>query len=215
MELEKDDRRPRGQLLRAATTSFGSVLPSARGSAIGSMKKLLALSILAAALVGCVSAGAVVTEPPNSATSPTNPPVASFAPVATPAGGAPSLVAVSASHPSAEAAAVFATCRIGEWIPIREVAGMAKLPAASDLTHYVPLTGRGPELKEPGPLWVIQINGDLTMRSEIWTDPIYFVTNSDFGYLGTGRITNTATGKTPQPEAPAVAPDRSLPPLAP
>jgi hypothetical protein len=179
------------------------------------MKRLVALTILTTALVGCVSAGAVVTEPPTSTTSPTNPPVASFAPVATPAGGAPGLVAVSASHPSAEAAAVFATCRIGEFIPISEVAGMAKLPAASDLTHYVPLTGREPELKEPGPLWVIQIKGDVPQRLEIWTNPICFVTNSDFGYMGTGPITNPATGKTTQPEAPAVAPDRSLPPLAP
>jgi hypothetical protein len=186
------------------------------------LNNVIVLSALAAALAGCVSAGAVVTEPPNSTTSPTNPPVASLAPVATPDSGAPSLVAVSASHPGAEAAAVFATCRIGEFIPINEVAGMAKLPAASDLTHYVPLTGREPLLKEPGPLWVIQIKGDVPQKGggspspgEIWTNPICFVTNSDFGYMGTGPITNTTTGKTTQPEAPAVAPDRKLPPLAP
>lgn len=92
---------------------------------------------------------------------------------------------------------------------------MAKLPAASDLTHYVPLTGREPLLKEPGPVWVIQIKGDVPQRSAIWTNPICFVTNSDFGYMGTGPITNPATGKTTQPEAPAVPPDRKLPPLAP
>lgn len=185
---------------------------SRRSSAV---KKLIALSVLTVALVGCVSAGAVVTEPPNSTTSPTNPPVASLAPVATPDSGAPSLAAVSASHPGAEAAFVFATCRIGEFVPINEVAGMAKLPAASDLTHYVPLTGREPLLKEPGPVWVIQIKGDVPQRSAIWTNPICFVTNSDFGYMGTGPITNPATGKTTQPEAPAVPPDRKLPPLAP
>lgn len=180
------------------------------------MKKLIALTVLTVALVGCVSAGAVVTEPPNSTTSPTNPPVASLAPVATPASGAPTLVAVSASHPSAEAADVFAICRIGDFIPINEVAGMAKLPAASDLTHYVALTGREPLLKESGPIWVIQINGDVPQRyGEIWTNPICFVTNSDFGYMGTGPITNPATGKTTQPEEPAVAPDRQLPALVP
>ena len=187
------------------------------------MKKLLALFILTTALAGCVSAGAVVTEPPNSMTPPTNPPVASLAPVATPESGAPSLASVSASDPSAEAAAVFATCRIGEWIPMSEVAGMAKLPAASDLTHYVALTGREPLLEEPGPVWVIQIKGDVPQQGggspspggEIWTDPICFVTSYDFGYLGTGPITNTTTGKTTQPEAPVVAPDRRLPPLAP
>lgn len=179
------------------------------------MKKLIALPVLTVALVGCISAGAVVTEPPNSTTSPTTPPVASLAPVATPAGGNPGLVAVSASHPSVEAADVFATCRIGEFIPINEVAGMAKLPSASDLRHYVALTGREPELKGPGPVWVIQIKGDVPQRGEIWTNPICFVTNSDFGYLGTGPITNTTTGKTTQPETPAVPPDRKLPPLAP
>src|SRR5690348_10646890 len=115
------------------------------------MKKaaLVALLALALALVGCASDGAVVTEPPNSTTSPTNPPVASLAPVVTPDSGAPALVAVSASHPSAEAADVLAKCRIGEFIPINEVTGMAKLPTASDLTHYVPLTGREALLKEP------------------------------------------------------------------
>src|SRR5689334_21402790 len=104
------------------------------------MKAIAALVVfpaLAVALVGCVSAGAVVSEPPTSATSPTNPPVASLAPVVTPDSGAPALVAVSASHPSAEVAKVFATCRIGEFIPINEVAGMAKLPSGRDLTHYV------------------------------------------------------------------------------
>lgn len=179
------------------------------------MKKLVALTVLTVALVGCVSAGAVVTEPPNSTTSPTKPPVASLAPVATPDRGAPSLVAVSASHPSAEAAAVFATCRIGEFIPINEIDGMAKLPAAADLAHYVPVTGREPLLKQSGPVWVIQIKGDVPARQEIWTNPVCYVTNSDFGYLGTGPITNAATGKTTQPEEPAVPPDRQLPALVP
>jgi len=187
------------------------------------MKKPIALFILTTALAGCVPAGAVVTEPPNSATQPTNPPVASLAPVATNEFGAPSLSPVSASHPGAEAAAAFATCRIGEWIPMSEVAGMAKLPAGSDVTHYVALTGRERLLKKPGPVWLIQINGDVPQPGggspspggEIWTDPICFVTNEDSGYLGTGPITNTTTGTTTQPQAPAVAPDRTLPPLAP
>ncbi len=187
------------------------------------MKKPVALFILTTALAACLPAGAVVTEPPNAATSPTNPPVASLAPVATPESGEPGLAPVSASHPGAEAAAVFATCRIGEWIPMSEVAGMAKLPAGSDVPHYVALTGREPLLKDPGPVWVIQIKGDLRQEGggspspggEIWTDPICFVTNADSGYLGIGPITNATTGTTTQPEAPTVAPDRTLPPLAP
>jgi hypothetical protein len=187
------------------------------------LKKLIALlPILTVAFVGCVAAGAVVTEPPNSPTLTTNPPVASLAPVATPESGAPSLAPVSASHPDAEAAAVFAICRIGEFIPISEIAGMAKLSAASDLPHYVGLTGREPLLKEPGPLWVIQIEGDVPQLGggspspgEVWTNPICFVMNSDQGYVATGPTTNLSTGKTTQPEAPAVPPDRMLPALAP
>jgi hypothetical protein len=187
------------------------------------MKKLIALTILTAALVGCRSSGSVVTEAPDSTTSPTNPPVASFAPVLTPESGAFALVAVSASRPGAEAADALAKCRIGEFIPINEVAGMAKLPAAGDLTHYVPLTGREPLLKEPGPIWVIQIKGDVPQHGggspspggEIWTNPICFATNSDGGFLATGPVTNLTTGKTTQPEPPAVVVDRTLPSLAP
>jgi hypothetical protein len=181
------------------------------------------LSVLTIALVGCVSSGQVVTERPTTTRSPTNPAVISPAPVVTPDSRAPSVVAVSASHPSAEAAAVFAACRIGDFIPITEVAGMAKLQAATDLMHYVPLTGREPVLKEPGPIWVIQITGDVRQQGggspspggEIWTNPICFVAESDTGYMATGPVTNTATGQTTQPKAPAVAPDRTLPPLAP
>jgi hypothetical protein len=187
------------------------------------MAALVVLSALAVALVGCVSRGAVVTEPPTSTTSPTNPPVASLSPVVSPDTGAPALVTVSASHPSGEAADVMAKCRIGEFVPIHEVGGMAKLPAASDLTHYIPLTGREPLLREPGPIWVIQIRGDVPQQGggspspggETWTNPICFVTNSDAGYLATGPVTNLTTGKMTQPEAPAVPPDRTLPPLAP
>ena len=181
------------------------------------MSKLIALPILTVALVGCVSLDVVVTEPPDSTTSPTSPRVASPAPVTTPAAVAPTLAPVSASHPGTEAAAVLATCRIGEGVPVDEVAGMAKLPSARDLPHYAPLTGREPVLREPGPLWVVQIKGDVPepMSGEIWTNPICIVSSSDSGYLGTGPITNLATGRVTPPEPPAVPPDRTLPPLAP
>ena len=51
--------------------------------------------------------------------------------------------------------------------------------------------------------------------SEVWTDPTCVVTENDSGYFATGPVTNTATGKVLQPEAPAVPPDRTVPPLAP
>ncbi|MBA2719026.1 MAG: hypothetical protein H0U52_07275 [Chloroflexi bacterium] len=179
------------------------------------MKRLVTLLILATSLVGCVSAGAVVTDPPTSTRSPTIRPVSSFAPVATSDTGAAAIGAVSASHPDAEAADVFVKCRIGDFIPMKQVAGMGKLPAGGDLTHYVPLTGREPELKEPGPVWVIQIRGDVSMGDQIWTDPICLVTNSEAGYMATGATTPYGTTKVTQPEAPPVPPDRDLPPLAP
>ena len=176
---------------------------------VAAARKLIAVSMLTIALTGCVSGGAVVTEPPNWIPPPTTRPVASLTPVATPVSGATTLVAVSASHPGAEAAGIFRICRVRDLIPIDEVAGMAKLPAAGDLPHYVPLTGREPQLKQPGPLWVIQIDGALTQYNgaspspggAIWTNPICFVTTSDFGFMATGPITDPtrqddATGAT-------------------
>jgi hypothetical protein len=179
-------------------------------------KRLVVLSAVALAVAGCISAGAVVTEPPGSSTTATPLPVASLSPVVTPVDGAPTLSLVSASHPGPEVLDVFAKCQIGTLIPVKQIAGMAKLPAVRDLTHYVPLTGREPQLKQTGPVWVIQIKGDVTQLSqEVWTDPICIVTDSDFGFFATGPFTDPTTGKTTQPEPPAVPPDRKLPPLAP
>jgi hypothetical protein len=99
---------------------------------------------------------------------------------------------------------------------MEEVAGMGKVPAAKDLTTFVPLTGREPQLKEPGPAWVVQIHGDVLQRGgEIWTDPTCVVTMNDSGYYATGPVKSTATGRVVMPEAPANAPTRGLPPLAP
>ena len=177
------------------------------------MKALLALAAVSLAFVGCV-AGAVVTEPPAATMTPTTKP-AETAP-ARPVDPGQELAAVSASHPTAAAADAMAKCHIGDMVVIEKVAGMAQLPTAAELLRYVPLTGREPQLKEAGPVWVIQIKGDVhQMGGEIWTNPICVVTESDFGYFATGPVTNTATGKTIQPEAPVVAPDRILPPLAP
>ena len=181
------------------------------------MKALLALTSVSLALVGCV-AGAVVTEPPAATTTPTTTPTTKPVQTASPqtVHTGQDLVAVSASHPSAAAVDALAKCHIGDMIVIKKVAGMAQLPVAADLLHYAPLTGREPQLKEAGPVWVIQIKGDVQqMGNEIWTNPTCVVTGSDHGYFATGPVTNTATGETVQPEAPAVAPDRTLPPLAP
>ncbi len=185
------------------------------------MKSLLALATIAVVLAGCV-AGAVVTEPPSAAVTepPTSTPVPTTGPTASvpplPTDPSQPLAAVSKFHPSPGAAEAMAKCHIGDMIVIDKVAGMAELPAAADILRYVPLTGREPQLKEPGPVWVIQIKGDVQqLGGEVWTDPTCVVTESVFGYFATGPVTNTATGKVTLPEAPAVMPSQTLPPLAP
>lgn len=109
-----------------------------------------------------------------------------------------------------------AKCHIGDMIVADKVAGMGLLPSAPDILRYVPLTGREPQLKEPGPVWVIQIRGDVQQRGdEIWTDPTCVVTATDSGYFATGPVTDLTSGKVTPPETPAVLPDQALPPLAP
>ena len=185
------------------------------------MKSLLALAATSLAIAGCV-AGAIVTVPPSGVG--TEPPPSTTVPATRPAVTAPTvstdpsqpLAAVSASHPSSGAAEAMAKCHIGDMIVIEKVAGMAELPAAADILRYVPLTGREPQLKEPGPVWVIQIKGDVQqLGGEVWTDPTCVVTESGFGYFATGPVTQTATGKVTLPEGPAVKPTETLPPLAP
>jgi hypothetical protein len=129
------------------------------------------------------------------------------------------VAAVSVSNPGAEAADVFSKCHIGDtdMILFKRVTGMGRLPAASDLPHFVPLTGREPQLKETGPVWVVTVHADIPQpgSSEVWTDPTCVVTDREFGWFATGPITDTATGKVTQPEQPAQLPDRVLPTLAP
>jgi hypothetical protein len=174
------------------------------------MLSTIAIGAISFLLVGCSTTGAVVTEPPATSTPSevTAPPVA----------GAPGLplAAVSASRPTAEAAGALAKCHIGDMIPMAKVSGMAKIPSAVELPHYVPFTGREPQLKVSGSVWVVQIRGDVQQRgNEIWTNPTCVVTSGEAGFFATGPVTNTATGKTVQPEAPPAPPDRPLPPLAP
>jgi hypothetical protein len=176
-----------------------------------------ALAVVAMAAIplfasGCSTAGAVVTEPPDP-----KPSTVAVRPAAT--DSLPidlSLDAVSASAPTTEAAGVLAACHVGDMITIDKVSGMAELPSAVDLPHFVPFTGREPQLKASGTVWVVQIRGDVQQRgNEIWTNPTCVVTSDDAGYFATGPVTNTATGKTIQPEAPPTSPDRALPSLAP
>ena len=128
-----------------------------------------------------------------------------------------SITPVSASKPGDEAASVLAKCNIGEQIPLSEVTGMGKVASASALVHYVPLTGREPQVKEVGPAWVITIHADLPQpgSTELWTDPTCVVTERDAGWYATGPVTNLSTGKTMYPERPSSPPLLRVPPLAP
>jgi hypothetical protein len=179
------------------------------------MKRRLAIAFLGISglALGCSTTGAVVTEPPATATVPTTPPPSATASVALPNA---SFAPVSATKPAAEAAAALAACHIGDLVPISNVSGMAQIASAADLVRYVPLTGREPQPKASGPAWIIQIHGDVQqMGGEVWTNPTCIVTSSESGYVATGPVTNTATGKTITPEAPKTPPDRPLPSLAP
>jgi hypothetical protein len=178
--------------------------------------RLVLITAIAALVAGCSAPGAVVTAPPSNEESPAATPVST--PRVTASADASPLDPVSASHPSKEAADAMAKCHIGkdDMIPIERVAGMGLVPSAADLQHYVPLTGREPQLKEPGPAWVVLVKGDVQqMGGEVWTDPTCVVTTNDFGYFATGPVLNQKTGKVTQPEAPPFAPDLTIPKLAP
>lgn len=110
-----------------------------------------------------------------------------------------------------------AKCNIGEQLPIDAVTGMGELNAASDLPKFVPFTGREPQLKDGGPVWVVTVHADVRQPGspEVWTDPTCVVTAGEAGYYATGPVTDLETGKTLQPEKPAIQPDRRVPPLAP
>lgn len=128
----------------------------------------------------------------------------------------PTISPISISNPSPGAKDAFEKCHIGDMIPIEKVAGMGQVPSAKDLLHYVPLTGREPQLQEESPAWVIQITGELRQRgNEIWIDPTCIVTANDLGFYATGPVRSMETGQVLEPEPPSKRPDRSLPPLVP
>jgi hypothetical protein len=173
------------------------------------------MTILLVLVAGCSSTGAVVTAPPDNAV-PTATAVSTAS--ATASADSSPIEPVSVSHPSKEAADALAKCHVGkdDMIPIERVVGMGLVPSAADLQHFVPLTGREPQLKDEGPAWVILVRGDVQqMGGEVWADPTCVVTRTDFGYFATGPVTNQATGKVTEPEPPPFAPDMTIPKLAP
>ena len=185
--------------------------------------RLAVISVASLVMSACTSAGNPVLESGGTgAAQPTAAPAATPALSAQPTPGGPQsatpapLSAVSRSAPTAAAADALAKCHIGDMIPASEVSGMAQLGAASEITRYVPLTGREPQLRDAGAVWVIQVHGDVQEPGgEVWTDPTCVVTQNDFGWFATGPARKTATGSVVQPERPPVPPDLALPTLAP
>jgi hypothetical protein len=168
----------------------------------------LLVAVLSAA--ACTAGGPVTLPERTSTVAPVeSPPIASAL--------ADVLAPVSRSNPAPGAADALAKCHIGDTIPIDKVTGMGEIGAASDVTRYVRLTGREPQLRDAGPAWVITVRADLPQppSSEVWSNPTCVVTQGEFGWYATGPVRNTATGALLTPEVPAVAPDRTLPPLAP
>lgn len=176
-------------------------------------------SIVAGALIvsGCTSALAPVTTPPDASKAPSPSSAVVASPNATVATSGADMVAVSASKPSAAAQAALNKCGIGDQIELKKVTGMGMIASPGDLPHYVPLTGREPQLAESGSAWIVTVHADIPQPggSEVWTDPTCVVTGEESGWWATGPVTDTATGNVIQPRAPIQQPDRSIPPLAP
>lgn len=177
--------------------------------------KGLSLCGAAAMLLGLAACGAniVVTQPPSAPerTASTQVETQATLPVD------PNITPVSKSHPDADAANAFAKCQIGVALPVStgQVSGMGRLASAERLLDYVPLTGREPELNATGPIWIIQVTGDIPQRGgEVWTDPTCVVTSSRSGWYATGPVT-LSTGNVVLPEPPAVPPRLALPSPAP
>lgn len=135
-------------------------------------------------------------------------------------GGRPidtTLTPVSASSPGPDAARVLDFCQVSQ-NDRGNVAGIAKLPHATDVYRYVDLSGKEPGLQGTDPTWVVQFKGVITqpMSGEAWVDPVCVVNSEDSGFYASGPVLdiNThAVKATPMP--PSKPATMALPTLAP
>jgi hypothetical protein len=176
----------------------------------------LSASIVATSLLAACSATLVpvTTSTPDASATPAPTQIVS---ATLPVGA--DIVGVSLSKPTADSKAVFAACHIGDLdqVPIAKVTGVGELASMKDILHYVPLTGREPQIKESGPVWIVTVHYDMFQPAgnEVWVDPTCVITGEEVTWYATGPVKNTATGKVILPEAPAALPDRAVPPLSP
>lgn len=126
-----------------------------------------------------------------------------------------SIEAVSASRPSDEAATAMELCGVAH-IGTENIVGMGRIMRAQDAWHYVPLTGREPELQTSSPAWIITFRGEVNMPrgQEVWLEPTCMVIDGQPGFYATGPVI-LPSGAVATPLPATAAPDRRLPPLAP
>ena len=129
------------------------------------------------------------------------------------------ILAISLSNHTAEDQAVLDGCHVGDHdlVPIANVTGMGKIASPKDLSRYVPLTGREPQLLDDGPAWIVTTHMNLAQPGgdEVWTDPTCVATRNELGWYATGPVTIASTGSARSPEPPKTPPDLIVPPLAP
>lgn len=183
----------------------------------------LTLTMLAStlAVIACAGPqGLVTSEAPTNEVLPSPSAVAATHPVESAQAGLPEgvLQVGSVAHPTPEEVEILGKCQVGGDLAIapNQVTGMAKLSDGSEITHFIPLSGREPQLNDPEPVWLLTVHGDIPQfGGEVWVDPSCVVTRQTFGYFATGAIRNKETGAETTPLPPVSQPDRSLPPPAP
>jgi hypothetical protein len=132
-----------------------------------------------------------------------------------------SIVPVSASHPSSDAAAALEACGFltpggnGIGYSLGIVSGMGLVSPGRNANFYAPI-GNTPEVKTDAPLWVITTSGrvDLVLAGTLIDGTCIVAPGSTNPlWLATGPfVSDNGVSSTPMPQPPAV---RRLPPLAP
>jgi hypothetical protein len=127
----------------------------------------------------------------------------------------PAIAPISIRNHSAEAEAAFQACHIDQY-GFQAVAGMGLVPTAAALAKYAPFSGREPQLKLPGPVWLVQFKGEIPMpkSGEIWIDPVCIKATGDQGYFAVNGV-RSPSGEFVAPLPAATAPTFRLPPLQP
>lgn len=130
----------------------------------------------------------------------------------------PNMEAVSRSSPRPAASQALEACGFDDFQqrPLSMVAGMGKAASGYAARDYAPLTGREPELMTQGPVWMIQLSGELTdpFTGEVSMDALCVSIDGQAGYYSIGDIV-LSDGSIHTPRPVPDPPEYSLPSLAP